>query len=205
MSFIGITGYERSGKDTAAIMIKDLLKETRPELFVSVIGLADAVRDLCLKINPDIMVPGKKHYPLRYIIRELGWEKAKDEIPAIRETMQAVGSSCRNVIALDCFIQAAKKKIYDKNTDTCTIVKDVRMDNEGKWCWVESDLLINIVRPGYGPVNDHESAQGEAVKYADVTIFNDGTEEDLRDKLRVVMSKDLGLYKVKRFNGEMMV
>lgn len=183
MSFIGITGYERAGKDTAAAILNELLEEES-----EVIGLADAVRELCLEINPTILLTTGEHFPLVKILNMLGWEVAKDRIPAVRQIMQSVGSACRNVLGLDCFIRAARSKIYEAGA-SYKIIKDVRMDNEGRWCYRESDVLINIVRPGYGPVNAHESAQGQAVKYADITIQNRGTEEDLKAKLGWLVDK----------------
>jgi hypothetical protein len=121
---IGLCGYARSGKDTAA--------EGLIEIGWTRVALAD---------------------PLKRVALAIGWDGEKDE-PG-RVLLQNLGQAVREHIAPDAWITALLTAAERVHGDV--VVTDVRYPNEAAAIRDQGGYLVQIVRPGVGPANEHAS------------------------------------------------
>lgn len=185
MRSIGLMGYARSGKDTAGRHLVAEHGYTR-------IGFADGVRDSLLALDPivEAYAGNRGGYPkeiflgtcrLSEIVRQHGWERAKDEYPEVRELLQRHGTDAvRGVIGDDTWVWLALRKIGDARQDeTPVAVTDVRFPNEAAVLRNLGFTLVWVDRPGCEPVNGHASETSVSAADADITVKNYGTTDDL--------------------------
>lgn len=179
---IGLMGYPGSGKDTIA---KHLVEKHG---FVRV-AFADAMREDLLNLNPIIEYTyGMDSMPYRLadIVDDIGWDDAKRVYPEVRRLLQVYGTEVgRGGFGDDCWLRRASRKIEDAYNDhKSVVVTDLRFDNEHamlkEWGYaMGGSRFWHVVRPGHGPINSHASEQLDYAKYADATIANDSTLENL--------------------------
>ena len=110
------------------------------------------------------------------IVDEIGWEKAKDRYPWIRTRQQALGSSVREHIGADTWVNAVSSHWQDGGR---YVIKNVRFVNEAYSIQKAKGKVIRVDRPGFGPVNNHFSETALANWEGwDAVINNDmGTKE----------------------------
>ncbi len=181
---IGLSGYARSGKDTAAAAL--LARGWQRKAF------GDKLREFLYALNPVVPTSDCGDFAeLRYIVDELGWEQAKTE-PAVRALLQRCGTEAgRGVLGADVWVNAVLRDLTGP-----TVVTDVRFWNEAQRIHAAGGLVIRLSRPGVGParssggeVHASETALDDYPLF-DASIINDGTPEDLYDK--IVWSVGLG-------------
>lgn len=162
MQLVGICGYARSGKDTAA---QGLVRERGYER----LAFADRVRQLAVLTNPDLAAR---------VLSAGGWEQAK-ALPGVREALQRLGAGAREVLGEDVWLQAAMRSCKPEGR---YVISDVRYPNEAEAILAAGGLLFRIVRPGVEAANDHptETAMPEDADVYHGVIRNDGTVEDLQ-------------------------
>lgn len=165
---IGLCGYARSGKDSVAEILSADYGFTR-------VAFADALKDVAYLADP--------HF-LRPLVDAYGWDAAKKE-PKVREFLQDLGVAVRLILGPDTWIDAAlpdTKPPFGSPVQPLTVVSDVRFPNEAAAIRERGGVVWQVVRPGVGPVNAHESES--ALFTSDFTpdriIRNSGTLEDLR-------------------------
>jgi hypothetical protein len=160
---IGVSGYARSGKDTVGMILAEQHGFERR-------AFADKLKQLALLIDPGV---GSA------FITSGGWEKAK-EISYVREYLQTLGASARNVIGEDVWVRALFNDI-DENKNY--VITDVRFINEAQAIQHAGGLIVRVNRPGVGAVNGHISEHQMDGYDFDAVIPNDGSIEDLASKL----------------------
>ena len=163
---IGLAGYAGSGKDTVAkILVDDYGFQRR--------AFADKIRDMLYEINP--MAGGE---PIQIRVDADGWDKAKQH-PEVRRLLQKLGVAARNHLNSNVWVMPV---LNDLGTTHC-VITDVRFENEAQAIISMGGELWRIERPGVGPVNNHIS-ESELKDYTfDKLIINDGTFDDLKDKV----------------------
>lgn len=172
---IGLNGYARSGKDTAA----DILVQHRG---FTKLALADSLKELAIKLDPMLYLPEwGGDLSLAAIVGDIGWEQAK-KFGAVRKYLQDLGTEARNVLGYDVWIQAVTRKIQNLPEGSDVVIPDIRFQNEANWLFHTGNQVWNIARPGVGPVNDHVSeVDMKHWNKFDWSIWNSGTVEELRD------------------------
>jgi len=180
MQVIGLCGYAGSGKDTAA---QGLI-----ELGWQRVSFADPIREMALAIDPWIE-PWNNSGRLSNIVREYGWEVAKNSFPEVRRLLQRIGTEAgRDILGQDVWLDVAERKMIQAECDQCpgVVITDMRFENErimlGDW----KATFVRISRPGVGPVNEHQSDQLLASFEVDHEIVNDGDEAKLQAALVAV-------------------
>lgn len=163
--YIGITGYARSGKDTVA----DILEEILPHSYK--MSLATSMKHGLTELIGDF--PGffteEKHLVAPF------FGKA-----TYREVLISFGDWARSYNE-DIFVDILKER--SNLTGSCVIVPDVRRLNEVQ----HMDFLIRVTRPGVGPGANHPT-EGELDGYPeDFLIENDGNLTDLEAKVKQVV------------------
>lgn len=194
---IGLCGYARAGKDTAA---KALLWEGWAHA-----SFAAKLKTFTAKANPLISVhPGMPGYTqlaaredaditgnglvyVRYAeyLDLVGETDAKIN-PEVRALQQRVGTDAgRKVLGEDVWVDAALADLPAKDV----VFTDVRFPNEAAAIQDAGGYIIRVNRPGYGPVNDHPSETALDNFPVDAVIVNDGARGDLGTRLKVTLAQ----------------
>lgn len=175
---IGITGKARSGKDT----ISDYIREE--DLNVVSYAFANPLKDAVSKLF-DIPREDLDGDNREEILPEFGL--------SIRQILQRFGTeSMRNVFDTDFWINKAKRsinKIVEEYPNIKIVISDVRFENEADFCR-ENGILIHVSKPDAdGNVGDlgHASENGVQFQIGDYHISNDGSPEDLYNKIDVLL------------------
>ena len=173
---IGLSGYARSGKDEIAKVLIEEFGYTR-------YAFADKLRDILYDLNPNIS--GERLVPM---VDTYGWTVAKTN-HEVRELLQALGISARKNIYQDVWVDAVLRPLVRSDK---VVITDVRFKNE--YFAISGLPLVGSVwrvrREGVGPVNNHISEIDLDNESFDVVVDNNGSLEELRDKVRKVMSTD---------------
>lgn len=195
-NIIGLSGYARSGKDTAAEYLVREHGFTR-------IAFADALRDALYALNPTLDIiwiednsfafPVSRPKPKRVRVAELvdiqGWEKAKtDELfgEEVRSLLQRLGTDVgRALLGDNVWVDIALRKMLDPNGSY--VFTDVRFPNEAEALRKAGARMWRIERPGFGPVNGHPSETALDGCEFDLTIGNDADVEFFHALIGVVL------------------
>lgn len=189
---IGFTGVARAGKDTAASALVEYSRFER-------VSFADRVRAVLLGTDPLVPVARNSrisrkfvsYHRLSLVIAELGWERAKTEIPEVRQLLQRLGTEgVRTHLGPTVWIDAALSVVEPGRRYAVT---DVRFNNEAEAIKKLGGEIWRIERPGYGPVNPHASDAGIDGGLVDRVIRNDSTRRALKNRTRLAyLESELG-------------
>lgn len=177
---IGLMGYAQVGKDTAAAtLVADGYER---------IAFADALRDMLYALNPIIRGDGICHdhgVRLQSVVNHAGWEKAKQS-PEVRALLQRLGTEAgREVLGQNIWVRTAMEKAKPGGK---YVITDVRFPNEADAIRAAGGQLVRIMRPGFGPVNNHPSETALDGVEAEYTIVNNDTPAWLAGAIREVVS-----------------
>lgn len=175
---LGLSGYARSGKDTIA----DHLVENYGFEKVS---LGQFVYDTLLKLDPIVNCKVRRDWGdgVRTIrLHEAGsYEEAK-EIPEVRDLLQRFGTEVgRDSFGPDVWVDMAGQYMEDKGGNF--VVPNIRFPNEMEMVSSFGGQTWRVVRPDYGPVNAHGSETALDHHNFLVTIRNETSIADLKDKV----------------------
>jgi hypothetical protein len=169
---IGLTGKARSGKDTAATMILEMLPAANKYAF------ADPLKEGLMAAL------GLTH--------EEVYGELKDTMNPLygktnREMLQTFGTDwARNMVNTDVWLLAAQRKM----PKGIVVISDIRYDNEADFVR-ENGLLIHVSRnnrDAIDGVEGHASEVGVAVKKGDVQIDNNDTLQQLKYVLEGILA-----------------
>lgn len=174
---VGIAGYARAGKDTAAAWYVEEHGYTR-------MSFADPIRKALALINPSVEVIGlgnmsiQSHLRLSENMGSNGWEFLKEHAPEIRGMLQRLGTEVgREMFDTNFWVDYA----LDNAPDGSKIVfADVRFPNEADAIRALGGKVIRINRTGVGPVNGHASETAMDDYPYDVILENVSDVEGLR-------------------------
>lgn len=181
---IGLIGRARSGKDTAGRWLVDHGGYER-------VAFADPLKEAALRLNPVavtdddmIGIPGER---LAALVRNDGWERAKDWYPEVRRILQELGAAMRGLDE-DFWLRLALEKTIDANrASSPVVITDVRYPNEAESLRRVGFHLVYIERPSV-PQLDHESER-LTEDAADSVIVNDGDLTDFKGAIRRLFSQ----------------
>lgn len=182
MKIIGLSGFAGAGKDEAA---KALVRQGYTR-----IAFADVLRDIAVAINPYVYERADDDEDIHVfrrlsnVIRNYGWDDAKNEFPDVRRLLQRLGTEAgRNILGENIWVDTAFKHADSDKI----VVTDVRFPNEAEGIRDRGGRVVRIERPGTGPRNDHPSETSLLDYNFDAYINNNGSVEDLhRAALEVV-------------------
>lgn len=183
---IGIIGKARSGKDTAAAYLVGEHHYTR-------VAFADPLKEMALSVDPLIPTAidshGRIHTRLSALIRDVGWEYAKDHYSEVRRILQHMGQTVRHYD--DGFwLTAMRRKLNTAEAyNIPVVVTDVRYPNEADMLRARGFKLVRIVRPERltGDAASHSSETALDNYRADDTIYNTADIPDLQQRLSAVL------------------
>lgn len=171
---IGLSGRARVGKDTAANMVTAMYGGYQ-------YSFADPIKEM---LRAGLGIDLRSPY----------WLNRKEEaIPAIgrspRELMQTLGTEWGlKHVHPQLWILMAQQYLLNKGPGM--VLSDVRTENEAVWVRELGGRIIHIKRADADVVKDHVTEQELMIHDSDFLIRNDGTLEDLRDRIRVIFGDD---------------
>ena len=163
MRLIGLCGWARSGKDTAA--------EALISRGFARVAFADALkREVCSGLG-------------------IARERLEVEKASWRPLLVEWGRGRRRVDQ-DCWIKLTRALVEKMPPSADVVVTDVRYPNEAKWIWEQGGFVLRISRPGVIAANEEEERTiAEVDKIATRQTFwieNNGSVEDLHKKMEGV-------------------
>jgi hypothetical protein len=188
---VGITGLAGSGKTLASNwvvrnhnnairmsfarpikrMIRELIREAIPK--TSPVKEGDYLEDPAHKNAP---IPFLANYSARRLMQTLGTEWGREALHPDFWVLIAAGKLER--------LMASPFK-SSKSTPLNAVFDDVRFENEARMIRAYGGFVMRIERPGVASVGDHAS---ESMAFEpDMVLVNDGTPEDLYEKLAVLL------------------
>lgn len=171
MKLIGLSGYARAGKDTAA--------EALLTLGYKRVAFADKLREVLYALNP-IVVYGPDTVRVKDVIDKFGWDgyKATAYSTEIRELLQRLGTEAgRRTLWDSIWVDAAFANLDENGLYVFT---DVRFPNEANAIRERGGEILRITRPGLKPANDHPSETSLDDYNFDDIIFNIGTVDEFK-------------------------
>ena len=172
---IGLSGYAQSGKDSVAKILVDNYNFER-------IGFADALKDIALSINP-IMENG---YSLSREIKEFGWDITKNARTEARRFLQELGTTLRDKVDKDIWVNIAMKKVAEYND---VVISDVRFQNEADAIRKAGGQIWRVERPNIHAVNSHVSESDMDEWDFDAYVHNDGNLDNLDFAVKLMYRK----------------
>jgi hypothetical protein len=118
---------------------------------------------------------------LKELAFEFGWNGEKDADG--RRLLQELGMIGRRY-SQNVWIRHVAWRIMSKGPPI--VFTDVRFQNEADFVREQGGIVVRIVRPGQIAGN-HESELNQSEVAADIEIVNDGTVEDLHNKIRAII------------------
>jgi hypothetical protein len=166
---VGLSGYAQSGKDTVGQIMAEMAQFER-------IAFADALKAVTLDCNPGV----------RSAVQSGGWENVKKQHPTARIFLQHLGVAVREHVSADAWVDAAMRKVTPGGRYVFT---DVRFPSEADAITAAGGYVVRVERTGTGPVNQHASETAlDGYDGWSAILRNTGTLEDLRSKVRTMLS-----------------
>jgi hypothetical protein len=144
---IGLSGYARSGKDTAA----DHLVEKYGFIRYS---FAAPMKEAMYRLNPIVSSDSIGLFRYKDLVDVYGLDQAKESVPEIRRLLQVFGTEVgRDMFGEDFWVTLALNSIDSPNA----VISDVRFKNEAEAIKRAGGQIWRINRFGVGPVTNHAS------------------------------------------------
>jgi hypothetical protein len=186
---LALIGAARSGKDTVAARLVNRFAYTR-------LAFADPLKDAALAFDPIVGAePGVRGFlPVRLsdAIQRKGWERAKDEMPEVRRTLQKMGEGIREFDP-DFWLRLLLDKVDAADKwNMPVVVSDVRYPNEADALKAKGFRTVRVVRPMHTAETvtaqelknrQHVSERALADYAADVVVSNAGTLDALHERV----------------------
>jgi hypothetical protein len=176
---IGLSGYARSGKDTAADRLVDSHGFVR-------YSFAAPMKEAMYILNPIVGSDGIGSFKYKNLVDTYGLDKAKESYPEIRRLLQVFGTEVgRNMFGENFWVDLALNQINSKNS----VISDVRFKNEADAIKKAGGQVWRINRHGVGPVTDHSSEIDLDDYSFDHIIDNDYSVVDLNNIVDMLLEK----------------
>lgn len=159
-----IAGLKRSGKDTVADMLLNKINGSRKLAYAA--PMKDIIADM-LGITTEKLEVLKN-----------------DESNPHRGYLQRFGQKAKEYFGENCWGDYVEHIISNLPKGSTTIISDFRMPVEA----IKGALTINVLRKGIADTDLHVSETALRDFVFDVTVYNDGTLQELDDQLSKLVS-----------------
>lgn len=165
---VGLLGYAGAGKDSVAAVFE--------ECGYKRLAFADPLKKVAFDLFPEV----------REAVSEHGVDAAKRKHESVRQIYQNLGKSLRDALYEDIWLEALFRKMEKLSSEQGVerfVISDVRYDNEAQAILrFGKGFIVGVDRPGFGPVNNHDSERLPRIFIPDFRIVNDGSLEQLKNK-----------------------
>jgi len=179
---IGVSGYAGAGKDTVGAYLQ--------KCGWIRVAFADKLKELAIELNPCLFPVGKE---LRDLVKQYGsLDGAKGYVPEVRQYLQDLGVSMRDILWPDIWIDAAMKTVHEEiEQGHNVVITDVRFPNELQAIRELGGEVWRVNRRGHAPVNGHVSETALDSAVFDLVLENNHTIEDLERSILGYLQMDL--------------
>jgi hypothetical protein len=176
---IGLSGYARSGKDTAADRLVDLHMFKR-------YSFASPMKEAMYKLNPIVSSDALGNFRYKDLVDSYGLDQAKDSHPEIRRLLQVFGTEVgRDMFGSNFWVDLTLNSIKEDKV----VISDVRFKNEANAIKSIGGQVWRINRHGIGPVTNHSSEIDLDDYEFDHIIDNDYSVADLNNMVDMLLDK----------------
>ena len=207
-ALIGLMGYARVGKDTVGDILVERHGYKRR-------AFADKVRELAFAANPIIGAwPSNILTDVimldRYAeeVEIQGYETAKAKYPELRDFLVRLSVGVKAILGPDVWVDATLPPVgdpffprFEHYVPHPTVVTDVRYANEAQRILDLGGALWRVSREGVGPANDEERRSFLDIPTPSLLIINDGTLEELEERVQSALNVTTGSSSVGRAHG----
>lgn len=178
VEILGLSGWARNGKDTVADFLIDNYGYKK-------LSFAAPMKEALYRLNPKITIDNVVNVPIQVGVDVYGWDGLKEHGPEVRRLLQRFGTEVgREMFGEDFWVNAAINSIEDGSK---VVVSDVRYPNEADAIKKLGGKVWRVVRPGFGPANDHESEHAMADYSFDLEIHNNSGVELLYSAVKLAL------------------
>lgn len=177
-NLIGISGALNSGKDSVAKIMLELLWEKDRLPIWKIKKFAEYLKDMCLGL---CQVPDFEH-------REYKNRLCDEWGMTGREVLQTVGSLFRDHFDKDVWVKLLFRGFYPDDEYCKWIISDLRYANEFDAIKSRGGICIRVDRPNLPEDLSHTSETEWRNLTFDYAISNDGTLDDLREKVKEMIT-----------------
>lgn len=176
---IGLSGYARSGKDTAADRLVERHMFTR-------YSFAAPMKEAMYKLNPIVHSDQIGNFRYKDLVDVYGLDSAKDSHSEIRRLLQVFGTEVgRDMFGTNFWVDLTLNSIKEDRV----VISDVRFKNEADAIRSIGGQVWRINRNGVGPVTDHASEIDLDSYDFDLIIDNDYSVVDLNNVVDMLLEK----------------
>lgn len=173
MRLLAFGGLKGSGKDECA---KPLIEQGWVHL-----KFADPLWQCLQALDLEVKYLGC-NIKLNSVIRDLGREEAKKQVPVVRRLLERIGTEMgRGVLGEDIWVEYMANRILELPEDANIVISDCRFSNEADLVRKLGGQVILVRRPGVLQ-GEHRS---ESLDFDfDAVLQNVGTVEELYETIR---------------------
>ena len=124
---------------------------------------------------------------LPYLFSENEINQTAKIVTSPREIMQRVGTNFFRSIDSDFWINQAGRALEERGS---LILTDVRFDNEAQWIKDNGGIVVSIVRD-LDNKDYHVSEKGVSREYVDIFLENNGSIEELRNGIEMLVEYNI--------------
>lgn len=169
---VGLTGFARCGKDTAATGLVECRGFTR-------LAFADLLKKVAYDTDPFVEAAPGTFRRLAELVDDVGLESAKD-FPDVRRLLQRLGTEGgRNNLGGNVWVDPVMRSAAGSTNPV--VITDVRFPNEAVAVRAAGGFVVRVTRPNVAAINTHSSDAGVASLSVDFDVSNDGNVKDLHD------------------------
>jgi hypothetical protein len=178
-----LMGNRNAGKSVIAKYLEN-------KLHYKARGFADPLYEQLAALNPWIhtgkSLTESRHEQYNALVWRFGIDYVKRNFHEVRRLLQFLGTECgRDTHGEDCWVKIAEER---SRGDYRTAFFDTRFKNEVAWGRSLDSLFIHVWSDRETPQSDHRSEiQLDYAAEADYTIENNGTLDELYDKVEDVL------------------
>ena len=156
-----LSGKARSGKDTSACFISDILSELgRCSISIAYADFLKEIMGKCFNLSYDQLYGNDKESPIEYLPIRTRSGKVTNHYWTPRKLFQFFGTDVFRTVHPDCWINVVKNFVEDNKYDyDDIIITDGRFSNEIDWVLQDNGVHIHIIRENkdYSSGTDHAS------------------------------------------------
>jgi len=150
-------------------------------------GLAQSGKTTAANFIPGVKILSFADPVKQIALSSFNWDGVKDEKG--RRLLQVIGTECGRAYDNDIWINKMREQIkICEPLYNVIAIDDCRFDNEPELVKELGGIVIEILRPGCVP-DGHASEQGISPYLIDKQIMNDGTIEQLKEKVLSLVSE----------------
>lgn len=191
IEFIGITGRAQSGKDSVAdalqqeldYSIRYAMADPIKAAMFGMLGLETLTERTNIMQSKEVDIPWLGQSP-RALMQSIGVQLREDLDPNI--WIKFLSKFCADFVELE--------EVFEDNNSghpLYVIIPDIRFNNEAEHIKTEGGIILHVVKPDVSAVRSHVSEAGISNKYVDYVIDNDGTLQDLNEKVKQLVNEEI--------------